>query len=192
MDGVKTSLTTILRRERYLWEAIAEYKNSPTQENFKEVLLRGEKLLLYIVLKMSFKLPFYKVPLEDLYQDAVVVLGQTIRKEKLPKYNFLPFYLKSRIYRYCYRKYKNLAKEENLSALDLGCDVSEAYRLEKSDVYKEFESLLEVAKEKERKFIEEWLSLAGKRKPWVLYKRMNALLKRLRRRLLEDEELVKR
>jgi len=185
---MKTSLTTVLRRERYLWEAIAEYKKSPTQENFEEVLLRSEKLLLYIVLKMSYKLPFYKVPLEDLYQDAVVVLGETIRKEKLPKYNFLPFYLRSRIYRYCYRKYKNLAKEVNLSALDLGYDVSETMRKEELDKI-EFENVLEVANEKERKFIEEWLSLVGKRKPWAFYKRMDALLKKLRRRLLEDEEL---
>ena len=189
---MKISLDTILRREKYFWEAIAEYKNSPTQGNFREVLLRGEKLLLYIVLRMSSKKPFYKVPIEDLYQDAVVVLGETIHKEKLPKYNFLPFYLKSRIYRYCYKKYKDLAKEENLSALDLGCNVSDAMREGELDVYKEFGNLLEVTKEKERKFIEDWLSLAGKRKPWSLYKRKDVILKRLRRRLLEDEELIKR
>jgi len=187
---VKISLDTILRREKYFWEAIAEYKNSPTQENFREVLLRGEKLLLYIVLKMSYKLPFYKVPIEDLYQDAVVVLGETVCKEKLPKYNFLPFYLNSRIYRYCYKKYKGLMKEENLSALDLGCRLEDIGK-EGNDAQKEFESLLELANDKEKKFIEEWLSLVGKRKPWFLYKRKDAILKRLRKRILREEKLAK-
>jgi len=81
-------------------------------------------------------------------------------------------------------------KEENLSALDLGCRLEDIGK-EGNDAQKEFESLLELANDKEKKFIEEWLSLVGKRKPWFLYKRKDAILKRLRKRILREEKLAK-
>lgn len=93
---------------------ISDYQECPTSETFSLLLLKFDKLLVYIILKMRKKLAWLReVELEDLYHTAI--LGFAIALKKIPKDckpSKVPAYISAYVKAEIKKMYRYLCREE--------------------------------------------------------------------------------